>query len=102
MIARLKSWLVVLLIALDQLAHMLLAGPKYVLVGGQQPDPDETISGKVGRRAAAGARWARVCEWAIDGLFRLLTGERGHCAKAAAREAGRRCEVKPRESRVSD
>ena len=93
MIGRLQSWLIVLLVAIDQLAHMLLAGPKYVIAGGQRPDPDETISGKVGRRAAAGERWARICAAAIDAGFRLLTGERDHCAKAAAREAARRCEV---------
>ena len=91
MIARLKSWLIVLFVAVDQLAHMLLAGPKYVLLGGQRPDPDETISGKVGRRAIAGRRWARICEIIIDGLMRLLTGEHQHCRAAAAREARRKC-----------
>lgn len=91
MTARLKSWLLCLFIAADQLAHMLLAGPKYVLVGGSRPDPDETISGKVGRRANAGARWALACEFIIDALVRLLTGEREHCRAAAAREARRKC-----------
>lgn len=90
MIARLKNWLIVLFVAADQLAHMLLAGPKYVLVGGPKPDPDETISGKVGRRAIAGARWARICEWMIDTPIRLLGGEKNHCRAAAAREAGRK------------
>lgn len=90
MTRRLKSWLIVLFVAADQLAHMLLAGPKYVLFGGQRPDPDETISGKVGRRAIAGARWALVCEIIINAVIRLLTGERNHCRAAAAREAGRK------------
>lgn len=92
MTARLRSWLIVLFVAFDQLAHMLLAGPKYVLVGGQRPDPDETISGKVGRRAVAGKRWAIICEIPIDALFRALAGERGHCRAAAAREARRKCD----------
>ena len=90
MIARLKSWLIVLFVAADQLAHMLLAGPKYVIVGGQRPDPDETISGKVGRRAIAGARWALASELIINVLMRVLTGERDHCRAAAAREAKRK------------
>lgn len=89
MIARLKNWLIVLFVAADQLAHMLLAGPKYVLVGGPKPDPDETISGKVGRRAIAGSRWARICEWMIDTPIRLLGGEAGHCRATSAREAKR-------------
>lgn len=90
MTRRLRSWLLCLFVAADQLAHMLLAGPKYVVVGGERPDPDETISGKVGRRAAAGKRWALICEIIIDALARLLTGEREHCRAAAAREAGRK------------
>ncbi len=89
MIARLKNWLIVLFVAADQLAHMLLAGPKYVLVGGPKPNPDETISGKVGRRAIAGARWALFCEWIIDTLIHLLGGEKNHCRLTAAREAKR-------------
>lgn len=91
MTVRLRMWLLSLLIALDQFVHVLLAGPKYILIGGARPDPDETISGKVGRSAARGKRWARVAEWIIDGLFRLLGAGRGHCRAAAAREQARKC-----------
>lgn len=90
MILRLRLWLIVLLIAADQCAHVLLAGPKYVLRGGPRPDPDETISGKVGRMAARGRRWALACEWMIDGLFRLIGARAGHCRAAAAREQARK------------
>src|SRR3546814_11380266 len=79
MTLRLRLWLLTCLIALDQLAHVLLAGPKYILAGGPRPNPDETISSKVGRQAMRGKRWALVAEWMVDGLFRLLTGECGHC-----------------------
>lgn len=79
MTARLRLWLLTMLIAVDQLAHVLLAGPKYIIAGGPRPNPDETISSKVGRMAIRGRRWARACEWIIDGFFRLLTGQRGHC-----------------------
>lgn len=75
---RLATWLVELLISLDQLAHVLLGGPKYVLRGGPCPSADETISSKVGRQAAKGKAWALIAEREIDSLFRLL-GEEGHC-----------------------
>lgn len=89
MIGRLSQWLICLLVAADQLAHMILAGPKFLIVGGPVPNPDETISGKVGRLAARGKRWARLCEPVIDGLFRLVGADAGHCRAAAAREAQR-------------
>jgi hypothetical protein len=81
MIGRLAAWLVELLIAIDQFAHVLLGGPKYVVIGkGPCPSADETISSKVGRQAIRGKRWARICEVPIDALFRLL-GEHGHCRR---------------------
>src|SRR3546814_7266006 len=46
MTLRLRLWLLTCLIALDQLAHVLLAGPKYILAGGPRPNPDETISSR--------------------------------------------------------
>lgn len=79
MTRRARAWLLVLLIAIDQLAHVILAGPKFVALGGKRPNPDETISSRVGRAAIAGKRWARACEWLIDGVFNLLASERGHC-----------------------
>ncbi|AYJ88137.1 hypothetical protein D3Y57_19285 [Sphingomonas paeninsulae] len=71
---RLKLWALCVLIALDQLAHCLLGGPKYILFGGPTPDPDETISSIVGRQAIVGKRWALICEVFIDALFGA-----GHC-----------------------
>lgn len=92
MIRRFLLGLESLLVAFDQLAHVMLALPKYVLFDGRQPDPDETISGRVGRGVIAGKRWAYAAEWIIDGLFRVITGERDHCCKTAEREALRRCD----------
>lgn len=78
---RLKRALLIVLIALDQLAQVLLSVPHYIFVGGAVPNPDETISSKVGRNAIAGKRWALLCEKFIDWLFYRLTGERGHCRR---------------------
>jgi len=77
---RLARWLIELLIAIDQLAHVLFGGPKYLIMGGPCPSADETISSKVGRQALRGRPWARIVEVPIDMLFRLL-GERGHCRR---------------------
>ncbi|MDF0543325.1 hypothetical protein PX699_13285 [Sphingobium sp. H39-3-25] len=90
MIIRFRMWVLVVLIAIDQLAHVILAAPKYVLAGGPRPDPDETISGKVGRMAIRGKRWALICEWVIDRLFRLIGAGQGHCRATAAREERRK------------
>lgn len=62
------TYIVRLLIALDQLGNAVLLG-----------NPDETISSRVGRHAVAGKRWALACEWIIDRLFFALTGEWNHC-----------------------
>lgn len=78
MFRRLQFWLLEILVSIDQLAHVLLGGPKYLIFGGPCPSADETISSKVGRQALKGKRWARILEVPIDALFRLL-GEAGHC-----------------------
>lgn len=62
------------LIALDQLAHVVVAAPKYLIAGGALPSADETISSAVGRRAVAGKPWALIAEIYIDRLFGA-----GHC-----------------------
>lgn len=85
MTRRLRLWTIALLVSLDQLAHVLLAGPKYLLVGGPVPDPDETISSKVGRMAIRGKRWALLCERAIDWIFERLGDGPGHCRRMIER-----------------
>lgn len=80
MIARFRLWLHSWLIAVDQLAHVGLCFWLFVPFGrGKCPNPDETISSRVGRNAEEGKRWALAAEWLIDGLFLILTGQRGHC-----------------------
>lgn len=60
------------LIAVDQLGNALLAG-----------DPDETISSRAAKAAAAGRRWGCV-------LCRLLdTLDRGHCARSVESDEGK-------------
>lgn len=81
MIHRLCRWLREVLISLDQLLHVILGGPKYLIRGGPVPSADETISSKVGRRAIAGARWALTAERVIDWLFVQLGEGPGHCRR---------------------
>lgn len=69
-------------VALDQLAYVILAGPYFIVMGGDEPNARETISSKVGREANNGWLWARCAQVAIDGLFRLLGSPPGHCQRA--------------------
>ncbi|HEY9581099.1 MAG TPA: hypothetical protein VIR65_14695 [Rhizorhapis sp.] len=79
MLTRFRLWFVVMLISWDQWFHCLFAGPKYIIVGGPKPNPDETISSKVGRQAIRGKRWALLCEAVIDWFFCRLGSDKGHC-----------------------
>lgn len=82
---RIAAWLHAWLIALDQLAYVTLAGPKYLVFGGPTPSPYETISSKCGRMAARGHRWAVIAAAVIDWLFVLLASPPGHCARSIIR-----------------
>jgi hypothetical protein len=95
MMLRLRLWLIAMLVAADQFGHVFLSGPKYLVFGGPCPNPDETISGKVGRMAMRGRRWARVAQWVIDGLFDVLSRGKikGHCHAVAVREQARKTGV---------
>lgn len=70
--------------------RLLIAVSQFInaLCGG---NPGETISARVGRNAMRGKRWALALEWLIDGVFELLTGERGHC-----RNSGEQYELRGR------
>ncbi|MFZ4165302.1 hypothetical protein [Brevundimonas sp. NPDC058933] len=94
MLARLWWVIVKLLIAIDQVAHVLVAAPFYVFgLTDDLPDPDETISSRVGRYSIRGDRWAKVAEYLIDLLFFWQTdehGRRNHCRRSVeARECAR-------------
>lgn len=54
-IYRALAWVRALGTAASQLWHVLVVGPVAMLLGGAVPDPDETFSAMLGRRAAAGA-----------------------------------------------
>ena len=87
--ARFGTAVLALLVAIDQLAQVILVAPWWWLTGsGRAPDPDETISGICGRHATWGWRWAIVAASLIDTLFFALTlgRERDHCASVAFRE----------------
>lgn len=81
---RLLAWVRALGTAASQLWHVLVAGPVAVLLGGAVPDPDETFSAMLGRRAADGAIWAKVLAALVDALMWGVDGGRwGHCRRAA-------------------
>ena len=63
------GWFVRVLVGFDQFINAIAGG-----------NPDETISSRVVRNAAAGRRPAIVLEGMIDALFAIVTGERHHCA----------------------
>jgi hypothetical protein len=66
---RLTLWLYQIVISIDQLAHVVCGGPKYLAMGGPCPSADETISSKVGRSAIAGKKWALITEVVINALL---------------------------------
>lgn len=70
-----------ILIAIDQLAYVLIAVPIYIIAGGPCPSADETISSRVGRAAMTGHRWGLILEAVIDRLFLLLGEAPGHCRR---------------------
>lgn len=81
--ARFRSWGWQFLIALDQLAHVLICFATYVVLGrGDCPVADETISSRVGRAAVLGKRWALLLETVIDRLFVALGDKPGHCRRS--------------------
>ena len=75
-----------LLISIDQLAHVLVAAPFYLLgFTNELPNADETISSRVGRYSVRGDPWAKVAEWLINLLFFWQVdehGRRNHCARS--------------------
>ncbi len=79
---RLKQWLHALLIAIDQLAYVLLDFWACVVRAHRVPSPRETISSKVGRMANEGREWAIVVQPMIDRLFELFGSPPGHCQRA--------------------
>ena len=85
MLERIGKAVMVLLVSIDQLFAVLLAIPGYLIVGGDVPNPDETISSKVGRFSNMGYKWAKVCEFGIDLLFRALGGKPRHCQRMIER-----------------
>jgi hypothetical protein len=80
MAKRFKRWAYLFAIALTQgIVNTTIAGLWWVITGsGQEPDPDEPFSSRVGRNAIAGKRWALVAEYLIDAVLGA-----GHCRASA-------------------
>ena len=70
-----------LFIAVDQLAHVLLWGGWYLVLGGKLPNPTHTISYTVGKSARGGNRLAAAAQVVIDKIF----CERDHCQRCVDR-----------------
>lgn len=84
---RLPSFMLMLLISIDQFLQTLFVGLWWTLTGkGHLPNPDETVSGFLGRHE--GRWWAVLPTVLIDAMFLILTlgRERNHCAVTARRE----------------
>lgn len=79
--ARFARWVYLFAVALTQgIVNTTIAGLWWVITGrGQEPDPDEPFSSRVGRNAIAGKRWALIAERIVDGIFGA-----GHCRASAA------------------
>jgi hypothetical protein len=86
MIDRIASTMLAVLVALDQVIQTLIVAPFAIAGLAHVPNPDETISGLLGRHLDRW--WARLPASLIDAAFLVLTlgRERDHCARAAMRE----------------
>jgi len=81
----------------SQLLNVLARLP-LMMLGDVAPDPDETLSAVIGRRAAEGAVWALVAQWIVDRIMAPLEGWKlGHSARAAAAHAASKAAPKPSE-----
>ena len=90
---RLGFVLLSILVSIDQLAQTLIVGPWWLLTGsGRRPDPNETISGLLGRHAAWNWAWAKALALLVDALFFVLTlgMETNHCERVFIDEEPRR------------
>lgn len=89
---RLRLFIAALGSAWSQLWQVIWGGLLFVVDAAPPPDPDETLSAVVGRRAADGARWAKVAAVLIDVLMFVPDGLRWHhCRRAAEAHAASRC-----------
>lgn len=92
MMVRFIRWMKQIAVSLDQFLQTLIVGIFYWWGWTDTcPSADETISSYVGRGARRRKWWALILAPAIDGLFRLLGEDWGHCERnietAAAGEA---------------
>jgi hypothetical protein len=72
--------LLLIAILLDQAVALIIKIPFYICGVASKPNPAETISNIVGRRAMHGHRWAEWAEWIIDRVFYVFEGcKLGHC-----------------------
>ena len=67
-----RRYLFNVLLGLDQFLSVLTGG-----------DPDETVSSRVGKAAAAGSLCGKAMEWCLDGVFGA-----GHCRSSIEADEG--------------
>ena len=89
-VTRIGKTMLAVMVGMDQVIQTLCVAPFAMVGWAHIPDPDESISGLLGRHEAQW--WCRLPAALVDALFLILTlgQERDHCARAARREAGRR------------
>ncbi len=66
----------------------VLIGLDQTLNAADGGHPDETISSRAAKEAIAGKRWGIIKEAAINLLFAVLAGERGHCMNSIEWDEG--------------
>ncbi len=82
MIARFTAVVGQMLIAFDQFVQVLIFGFGYIVgLAKERPYAAETISSRVGRADAKGARWARIAAAIIDWLAVAVGDAPNHCAR---------------------
>ncbi len=82
---RLTIWIGALGSAWSQFWQTIWGGLLFLFDAAPAPDPDETLSSVIGRRAGDGARWARAAALVVDVIMWPADGFRwGHCRRAAA------------------
>lgn len=77
-----------LLTLIDEVAAFLIFVPLYAFaLYPRMPMVGDTISSLSWAGEMAGVRWCQWLRIAIDALFRVLTSQQDHCAKAHAKWA---------------
>lgn len=93
LIQRYMTFALKFLVSVDQLIQTIIVGIWWLFTNiGDAPDPDETISGVLGRAVHRNQKWAILPAVLIDALFLIITlgKERDHCDRVYLSELKRK------------